>query len=162
MDQAIIFTAEYALVIPVVVMGALLAWRVWKHKDYKYLAFVVLGGIISLALAKLSGQLISHQQPFITDGFEPLIHHEADNSFPSDHTLLAAYLAFAVMTKRQKIGLALLAVAILIGTCRHLAGVHHVVDIAASFGLALVGAVAAYWLTKKVFGSRTPAQDQAD
>lgn len=150
MDQLIVFAAEYLIIVPAAVIAGLLAWRILKFRDWRFLAFVIIGGVISLALAKTSGLFISHVPPFAAGNFEPLIEQQIDNSFPSDHTLLAAFLAFATIVIKPKVGWALVIVAIITGLARMAAGVHYSWDVLASFVFALVGTITAAWLVGKV------------
>jgi undecaprenyl-diphosphatase len=89
-------------------------------------------------------------RPFVQGNFTPLLPHAADNGFPSDHTLLAAAIAFATFHFNKKLGLFLLLLAILVGVARILAGVHHVADIAGSIIITgLVYFLAVYSIRKK-------------
>lgn len=151
MEQVIVIVAKYFIIIPVVVASGAILWRLYQYRDWKFLALVVIGGVMSLVLAKGAGLVISHPQPFVAGGFPPLIPHAPDNSFPSDHTLLAAFLAFAILKRYLKTGLSLVAVALLIGIARVFAGLHYPVDIIASFLFAGVGVFFTSWFVDWVF-----------
>jgi undecaprenyl-diphosphatase len=74
----------------------------------------------------------------------------ADNGFPSDHTLLATAIAFAIFHFNKKLGLFLFLLAVLVGVARILAGVHHAADIAGSLIIAgLVYLITDYFTRKK-------------
>jgi undecaprenyl-diphosphatase len=146
MDQLTIYAAKYLIVVPVLAALAVLAWRLHKQRDWRFLALLIIGAIISLVLAKIGNHFISDPRPFVQGHFTPLVPHAPDNGFPSDHTLLAAFLAFAVMTVRRWWGWALVGVAILLGLARMNAGVHHSWDILGSFACALIGTAIAVWL----------------
>lgn len=148
-DQLIIFTAKYVIILPVIVVLALLAWQL-RQKKWQFLAVVVIGGIISLVLAKIGGHFVTNPRPFAVNHFTPLIPHAADNGFPSDHTLLAASLAFAATWLKPKYAWPLILVAVGIGLSRVAAGVHHYWDIVGSLIFALIGTLIAVGIVKLV------------
>lgn len=150
MNTLIVFAAEYLIFVPVLIVAALVAIEAFRHRNWRIVAFVVLAGIISLVLAKLSGQLYSHPQPFATGGFEPLVPHDVDNSFPSDHTLLAAVLALSAIKIQPKIGWPLLVIAVLVALGRVGASLHYPIDVITSFVLAFIGAAVAYVIVYKL------------
>lgn len=87
---------------------------------------------------------------------QPLIAHSNDNGFPSDHTLLSSLLGFAILPFAPIMGIATLLVALLIGTARVLAFVHHPIDIIASFVFAGAAVLIAYYSVKLYFAKRKP------
>lgn len=95
---------------------------------------------LGYALARLAGLFFAHQQPFAEQGFEPLIPHAIDNSFPSDHVLIGGVFASVAFLADRRVGLLLWVLTLLVGLCRMLAGLHYGVDIMAAAVLAL-GAV---------------------
>lgn len=96
--------------------------------------------LLAYGLAALAGALYSHPQPFAVYGFEPLIAHAVDNSFPSHHTLAFSVLAMVVYLRYRRAGLLLWGLAGLVGVLRVAAGLHWPVDIVAA---AALGAIAA-------------------
>ena len=91
---------------------------------------------LSLIAGKLAGLLWFDPLPFVVNGTEPLFEHAANNGFPSDHTLLAAAAAWAVFLYSRTWGLALLALALVVGGARMFAQVHHFPDVAAALVIA--------------------------
>ena len=83
-----------------------------------------------------------HDRPFVDHPKQTvlLVHHGADNSFPSDHSAFAFAVAVAVLLFHRRLGLLLLAVAAGVGVDRVLVGVHYPIDVVAG---AFVGTVAA-------------------
>jgi len=140
MSPLIVFIAQYlfiASVLGVIGYGLTLA----REQKIDFAIHTVVGGIISLAFIQLAGLLYNDPRPFVSDRITPLIHHAADNGFPSDHTALTAYLGFLVLMYSRKLGIALLMIALLIGIARVAAGIHHPVDIIGGF---IIGAIGAY------------------
>ena len=70
-----------------------------------------------------------------------LVHHAADNSFPSDHAGVAFAVAFAVLVFHRRLGLLLLLGAVAIAVDRIFVGVHYPVDVAASLLIGLASAL---------------------
>jgi membrane-associated phospholipid phosphatase len=136
MDNIIIFGASYLyLVILALAAGVfLLADRPTKWRMVK-LAVVAFPVIYLVGLA--SGSVISSPRPFVVQHIQPLIHSDADNGFPSDHTLLSMAVAGVVLAYSRRWGIALLLLAALVGTARVLAHVHHPIDIVGSTVIAL-------------------------
>jgi undecaprenyl-diphosphatase len=130
MDSLIIFAAKYLILVPVVAT-AYLIYTTSKRRPL--IKLLVCGGVLSLVLAKIASHLYWDPRPFLKDGVKPLFTASRDNGFPSDHTLLSAFLGFVALGYSKKLGWALLAIAVLIGWARLDAGDHHAVDIVASF-----------------------------
>jgi membrane-associated phospholipid phosphatase len=88
------------------------------------------------------GHLWYHARPFADHPKQTvlLVHHGADNSFPSDHASVAFAVAFAVLMFHRRLGALLLVVAAGVGVDRILVGVHYPIDVATS---VLVGLGAA-------------------
>ena len=98
--------------------------------------------VLGLLLNVVAGSLWHHDRPFVDHPRQTvlLIHHAADNSFPSDHSTVAFAAAFAVLVFYRRLGALLVLGAIGVAITRLLLGVHYPVDVAAS---AVIGAVAA-------------------
>src|SRR5205085_7935625 len=88
--------------------------------------------------AKVLGHVYYDPRPFVQEHFTPLIPHDADNGFPSDHTLITAGVAAVIYFFNRPWGFALLGLALLVGAARVAAGVHHPVDIVGSIVIAVV------------------------
>src|SRR5690348_13209583 len=108
MDEFIKLVAKYAIVVPVIAAA------------YVFIRFT-------------GRRLINDPRPFVAGHFTPLLPHGNDNGFPSDHTLLASFLGFAILRYRRGLGAAMLFVAACIGIARIAAGIHHLEDIIGSF-----------------------------
>lgn len=80
--------------------------------------------------------------------FNPLIPHEPDNGFPSDHVLLCAAIAALIYPSNRYLSLILWALTLLVGISRVHTGIHHAVDIIGSIMMAVAVAVLVYYLIK--------------
>jgi membrane-associated phospholipid phosphatase len=102
--------------------------------------------IVALLANAVLGHLWYHARPFVDHPRQTvlLVHHGADNSFPSDHTAVAFAVAVAVLMFHRRLGLLLVGVATAVGIDRILVGVHYPVDVLTG---ALVGTFAAGLVT---------------
>ncbi|MDB5164537.1 MAG: phosphatase family protein [Candidatus Saccharibacteria bacterium] len=145
MDNLIIFAAKYLIILPVLVV-LYLALTLSKPKRLELLYLLVVGGLLSFLLAKIGSHIYSDPRPFLADHVKSLVSAAHDNGFPSDHTLLSAFLAYVVWAFWKKAGIALLVVALIVGTGRVAAGVHHAPDIAGGIFVAGLGFAISYKL----------------
>lgn len=138
MDEFIIFCAKNLWLL--VALGAAAAVVCNKERRLTLGLVALIALPLAYALARAAGMLFAHPQPFAALGFEPLVPHEVDNSFPSDHTLIAGVFASVAFLADKRFGLVLWALTLLVGTARVAAGLHWPVDIAAA-ALVAAGAV---------------------
>ena len=138
MTEFIVFGAKYLVAVVLLGGAVTLAFAGEQRRQFTYVLAIALP--LGYALARLAGLFFAHNQPFAVDGFEPLIPHSIDNSFPSDHVLIGGVFASLAFLADRKVGLVLWALTLLVGLSRMLAGLHWGVDIAAAALLAL-GAV---------------------
>jgi undecaprenyl-diphosphatase len=141
MHELIIIVAKYFVILPLLIV-LLIGARLPRRQQLELLCLLVGGGILSLLLARLSSHLYYDPRPFVAGHFRPLVPHSTDNGFPSDHTLISAFLAYVALRYSKKLGWAAAALAIAIGGARVAAGVHHIDDVLGSFIIAGIG----YWL----------------
>ncbi|MDB5179675.1 MAG: phosphatase family protein [Candidatus Saccharibacteria bacterium] len=133
MHEIIILVAKYFIVIPIIVAIVVFIQLKDKKDKRNFAIAVIAGGIATILAARLASSLWYDPRPFVVGHFTPLISHAADNGFPSDHTLLSAFIGWTILQYSRKYGIIVLIAAALIGTARVLAGVHHVSDIIGSF-----------------------------
>ena len=143
MTTFIIVCAKY-LVYVVAAVGLFYYWltREWKN----FGVFAALSLALAYILGWLAGKLWYDTRPFVADHSTPLIPHAANNGFPSDHMLLASAVASIVFVYNRALGLALWALALIVGLSRVAAGVHHLADIAGAAFVAIAATLISYWL----------------
>ena len=140
MNKLISLVAQYAVFLSVVI--AVVVWlRLPRQQKWEFAVMGVIGGVIALALLKLGGALYYDPRPFVTQHIAPLFPHAPDNGFPSDHTLLAMFLAMCVLFYSRRWGILLVALTIVIGAARVAAHVHHPIDILGAMAFAVVAAL---------------------
>jgi len=147
MNNLTVGLAQYLLFF--IVAAAALIWlHLPRNEKVGLAAQTVVSLLIVVALIKLTAAVHTDPRPFVVDpSIKPLFAHPADNGFPSDHTALAATVAFLVMIYRKSLGAALLTASGLLGAARVGAHVHHVQDVVAAVLIAAlaVGIAAASW-----------------
>lgn len=134
-DLLVVIAAKYLfLVIPA---AAFIDWLRLPVRAKKYLLILgMIAGAIALALGRLIALFYFDPRPFVTGHFVPLIPHEPDNGFPSDHTLLGAAVAAGVTACNRRLGIALWIITALVAAARVGSGLHHPIDVAGSAALA--------------------------
>jgi membrane-associated phospholipid phosphatase len=147
MHELVILLAKYVVVVPVIAL-AVVFWRLDKRLRLEMAVFLALSVILATVLAKLAATLHQDPRPFVHDGVTPYFAHGPDNGFPSDHTTYSAVIAFVVLRYSRKLGAALAVLALLIGSARVIAGVHHGQDIIAGLAIAAIGTGLALVFTK--------------
>ncbi|HSX02157.1 MAG TPA: phosphatase PAP2 family protein [Candidatus Saccharimonadia bacterium] len=148
MNELIIICAKYLFIVSLIAV-VVYWWRLPRADKKPFLVLLVVGGVLSYALAKLSGHFIYDARPFVSEHITPLIPHANDNGFPSDHTLLTSWLAWVVLAFSRKWGAALLAVAVVVGAARVMAGIHHPLDIAGALAVTGLATLVAWWSLNK-------------
>ena len=149
-ELLVIFGAKYFIFL----MIAITAWVIFRlpvTKRRAWLTWAAPSFILMFLVSRVASWLYVNPRPFVEGGFTPLVSHAADNGFPSDHALLAGALAVFVWPHDRRLSIILAILAVLVGASRVYAGVHHVIDIVASFVMVtLIG-----WITKTVI-ARSP------
>ncbi len=149
MDSLIVFVAKYFLYLSVAIVGVY--WLRASTNDKFSLAWkLVAGGILALAMARVSAHFYYDTRPFVAHHIKPLFAHAADNGFPSDHALLTSFLGFSLLAYSRRIAAVLLGIAVLVGWARVAAHVHSPIDIIGSFVFAGVSAAIIVWIDRVV------------
>lgn len=130
---------------------ALMGWVAWRRPSQRVYAMVTLLAAASAAmLAHALADAIAMPRPFMV-GLSPAhIEHGARGSLPSAHAsvMFTIGLLFCLRASIRKIGLVIVAIAVLTGWARIYVGVHFPLDIAA--GLMLAGGIAAaFWVLRQ-------------
>lgn len=145
-DLLIIFLAKYLYIASV---AAFLYYALTAEDTKRFWKYAIIVGALSLALSLVAAALYYNPRPFMLEGAPtPLVAHAPGNGFPSDHALLTGTIAAIITAYSLPLGAALWLVALLVSVGRVLAGVHHTVDIIASFGIAALSAALVYYGTR--------------
>ncbi len=138
--QAGMFIANrLILLVPATLAGLWL----WGGQLQRGLVLKALAGIgVALFISYLCGALWPHPRPFAIGLGHAFFPHKATSSFPSNHTIIIATLAFTLLFDRRWAGWgwAALALAAVVGLSRVYLGVHFPLDIAGGLLLAPLAA----------------------
>ncbi len=153
---ALLVANQLILLVP----GALAAMWLWGGDAQRNLALKVLASIgLALFASYLFGALWPHPRPFAIGLGHAFFPHKATSSFPSNHTIIIATFAFALILDRRWAvwGWVTLAASVLVGTARVYLGVHFPLDIAGGLVLAPVAAAIAVPVWQRVGAPLTAA-----
>lgn len=158
MDMFFILCAKYFFVFPFII-AAVFFFRQSREVQIKIVLFGLACAVVSYLIALIAGHIYYDPRPFVVGHFKPLIDHDTENGFPSDHVLLVSVVAAVVTVFNKKISLALWGFTILIAIARVYVGVHHIVDVAGSIFIASVVTTLLYYLfsTKMNFKTTNPS-----
>ena len=148
MQLLILFGAKYLYLVALAV-AAVYVFMQPRKEQKRLLILACIALPVCYLVAKVGSSIYYDPRPFVVGNFAPLVPHAADNGFPSDHTLLMAAIASVVYAHSRKVGALLWALAILVGTSRVAAGIHHPLDIAGSIVIAAATTAGVYFLLQK-------------
>jgi undecaprenyl-diphosphatase len=153
MDFILIFCAKYLLYVIAIAVAAY--WLLSPRAGKIELALTAIAALpLAYAVARLAGLFFSHPQPFSVFHYEPLIPHEVDNSFPSDHSAIAGALAGVASLYNRALGVLLWILAVAVAAGRVLSGLHYPVDAVTGLVLGGLSAAIAYWCVHLYFSAR--------
>ncbi|HVX24218.1 MAG TPA: phosphatase PAP2 family protein [Candidatus Saccharimonadales bacterium] len=128
MHQVVTIIAKDFIIVPVLL--AVITWlRLPRDHKLRFIVLTILAGAITFGAARLAAKLYYDPRPFVTNHITPYFKHAADNGFVSDHTLLGTLLAFVTLRYSHNLGYISLIFAVLVGSARVVAGVHHIQDV---------------------------------
>lgn len=149
-ENFFIFSAKYLHIVSIAI-ALIYFYRATPEIRKRMAVFAVISFGLAFVLAVGSRTVYDNPRPFAVGGFEPLIAHEADNSFPSDHTLLAAAIASLMLALNIHIGIWLWLIAGIVGLSRVYVGVHYFTDIIGSGLIAALSVTIAYAIIHKLW-----------
>lgn len=153
MELLIIFAAKYLFIVNLLALFVLFIKSNPEIKKY-LLQISVITFPIAFLFSRIASTVYYNPRPFMVENIQPLIAHVADNGFPSDHTLITATIAVVIYQRNKKLGILTGCVAIIVGTARVAARVHHPVDIIGSITIAVIAVIIGRYILKIYFNSR--------
>jgi undecaprenyl-diphosphatase len=139
--DAVMKFAASALILGSFAVLAVLCGRELMARHFDRVVKVGAALALALVLSRIAAEVFPEQRPFTSHtDLHPLVAHDPGQSFPSDHSLAAFGIAFAVGAfLSMRWGAVLLVLALVIGFSRVYIGVHYPGDVA---GSALIAAMA--------------------
>ena len=144
-----IFNAKYLYLLA---GGIALFWflKLPREKKNEVVIFSAITLPIMFVVLQIVASLYFDPRPFVVGNFTPLVLHNPDNGFPSDHVLLVSAIASIIFPFSKKIASVIFAMAVLIGISRVYVGIHHPIDIVGSIIIAGVIAMLMYPVFEKI------------
>ncbi|MDH0092664.1 phosphatase PAP2 family protein [Achromobacter mucicolens] len=139
LHAAMLVANKLILLVP----GIMATVWLWGKEAQRGLMLKALASItVALVVSYLCGVLWPYPRPFVAGLGHAFFTHKASSSFPSNHTIIIATFAFALILDRRWAGWGWLALAgaVLVGTSRVYLGVHFPLDIAGGLLLAPLAA----------------------
>lgn len=139
LHAAMLVANKLILLVP----GIMATIWLWGKEAQRGLMLKALASItVALVVSYLCGVLWPYPRPFVAGLGHAFFAHKASSSFPSNHTIIIATFAFALILDRRWAGWGWLALAgaVLVGTSRVYLGVHFPLDIAGGLLLAPLAA----------------------
>jgi undecaprenyl-diphosphatase len=148
MHWLIKFVGDYFFIVSLAILAVY--WlRVGRREKVNIVWQLLIGGLLALLLSTIASHVYYDTRPFVTEHVVPIIAHAADNGFPSDHTLLTAFIGFTIYPHSRAVGGVLLLVALLVGIARVAAHIHHPIDIVGSFVIAAISVALVQLLARR-------------
>jgi undecaprenyl-diphosphatase len=133
------FAAKYLIVVVFIGLACLCVQRI-RRRQWRPVIATGAALVTTFLFGLAEAALHSEKRPFQSHHVHQLISHAPGQSFPSDHATAAFGVALAVIAfLSRRWGVALLAVALLIGFARVYDGIHYPSDIAGGILAAVLG-----------------------
>lgn len=155
METLIIFAAKYLFLLSIAMFVGVF-WLLDGSQKRYFIKLSLLTALVSVALAKIASMLYDNPRPFVVEHVQPLVSHGFDNGFPSDHTLLTMTIAVIIFQFNKKLGIFLVVIALIVGTARVFAKVHHPIDIIGSSVVAVLAIITSVYLLNKLISKNSP------
>lgn len=140
-DTIMIFNAQWLIYILFLVAAVCIGYLAYK-REWRQIILTVIMLVLSFTILLILSKLFISDRPFVDHSINQLLHHAANQSFPSDHATASFTISLAILvfTRFKKIGWALLVIAFMVGFARVYTGVHYPLDVIGGLVTALAGA----------------------
>lgn len=132
-----IFGAKYLYLVALAIAGVSFL-RMKRDKQKELILLTIISFPLVFIVLKIGAYLYFDPRPFVVGNFTPLVFHEPDNGFPSDHTILLSSVAMLFVIHYRKVSYILFALALIVAISRVYVGVHHTVDVLGAFLMSIV------------------------
>jgi len=141
LDSVMVFCARDLVWVMLLILAVL--WISGRSVNQKGVFYACLSAALAILVAGwIISPIVDHPRPFVEHQVHQLVPHDADPSFPSDHTTFTFSIAFTVcMLLKRRMGILMIVLASLTGIGRVYTGVHYPADIAGGIILALLSSM---------------------
>ena len=150
LDFLFIFGAKY-LYLLIVAIGGVVFFALPRNTQKQMIILACISLPLIYLITAIAAHFYYNPRPFVVGNFTPLISHVPDNGFPSDHVLLAFFVAALFFIFQRKTSYLLLPLAVIVAVSRVYVGVHHPIDVLGSFLIVFIGMLAAHLILKQVW-----------
>lgn len=151
LDSLFVFGANDVYLFIVLIAGAFILRQPVQQRK-RTLLLGVISFPIAYGVLKLIGHFYYDARPFVVGHFLPLVPHEANNGFPSDHTFIAAAISALLWPFTRPGSLICWGLTVFVAVSRVYVGVHHPIDVIGSIiGSILVTGLV--WRYRRVNGA---------
>ena len=140
-----IFGAKYLYLLAGVI-ALVWFWKLSKEEKKEIILFSIIALPAIYIFSKISAWLYFNPRPFVIGHFTPLLPHDPDNGFPSDHILLISAIASLIFPYSKKVSAEIWIIAVLVGISRVYVGIHNPIDIVGSVVISTVVSTLAYFV----------------
>lgn len=142
-DQVVTFCAQYLPFVSLAIALIFIAGLEKLHRVSAVILFTISAGVAFIA-DKILNRLIESPRPFMVNDIAPLFEHSSDNGFPSEHVLLAILIASVIFIYNRRLGYILAILALIIGSARVIANVHHPIDVLGGAAIGMISVFCVY------------------
>ncbi len=148
LETIFIFGAQYLYII-VLIIAFLWFLKQARARQKEVLTLMCICLPLIFIASLIAGHLYYNPRPFVLGNFKPLIPHKPNNGFPSHHVLLVSAISAVIFVFSRRVSLLLWILTLFVGLSRIYAGVHHIVDVAASVLISVILVSLTYFLYVK-------------
>ncbi len=154
MDTLFIFGAKYLFLFSPLVAGIFFLKQA-RRTQINMIILALAAVPLTYVIVFILNHVYFDPRPFVEGHFTPLVPHDSDNGFPSDHTVLTTLIASIVWFFNRRVSLCLFVIAALVAISRVSAGIHHPIDVIGGALISIIMTTIGYFLVRKYTHERT-------
>ncbi|WP_046214331.1 undecaprenyl-diphosphatase [Paenibacillus wulumuqiensis] len=126
-NPLMIFLSKYAVLL--FMIGAIVYWFTRARANRRMITEALVSAAVGVTINWVLGEFFYRDRPFVSHEVIQLVHHEANASFPSTHSLGSFVIAMTIWQFRRRDGWMWLVLAAGIALSRVWTGVHYPGDV---------------------------------
>ncbi|ANF96838.1 undecaprenyl-diphosphatase [Paenibacillus bovis] len=147
-NPLMIFLSKYAVLL--FMIGAVVYWFTRARANRRMITEALVSAAIGVTVNWVLGELFYRDRPFVNHEVIQLVHHEANASFPSTHSLGSFVIAMTIWQFRRRDGWMWLVLAAGIALSRVWTGVHYPGDVLAGACIGILVSVLVHRLFTRI------------